>query len=355
MNDSFINSIINHLKNKRIGNEMDNSLWYGKSGYAILNYLLYKHTREVRFSEQAISLLNNVSDNIASVKEMGFERGLTGIGWTIEWAAQNNFLDVNTDEILEDIDSVIYKSIMFSPDENFFMSNGTLSKLAYFTKRYQSANIESHRFKRIYQQECLVILTDELYDNLIGESNNLKIELATADNNTLINIGHLLTFLSKFSQMKINEPTVEKTLYGLINDVDNFLKSECYKFTSRNIQVNYEYYTILQYLAVSYLFAGKYHNHDYWQKEASAIMWQLLNFENKIGLGNENALRRIMVYALLNAYSFSPIYETKISEILETINLALLSNKAIYKLGIATLSLCNGKLISNWQELIEKF
>ncbi|MGY0039353.1 lanthionine synthetase LanC family protein [Pedobacter sp. NJ-S-72] len=163
MKDSLIKQFQN-LDLKGLNNGLQN----GKAGYAILNFLLFRFTNNEFFEDKAITLLNEISENINDTNDTGFANGLSGIAWAIEWISKNDFLNINTDEILSDIDDRIYRSIIHKPDDNFYLNNGSLGKLLYLASRHKTRNPRSNRFNKIYIEECLVILSDEIYKTLIN-------------------------------------------------------------------------------------------------------------------------------------------------------------------------------------------
>ena len=260
-------------------------LYNGKSGKAILLYLMCKSSSDNQFSELALEILNSVSDSIADEEQLSFENGLTGIGWAVEWITQNGFLKINTNDILEEIDDAIYKSVVFGSDKNISLSEGTLGKLLFFISRYKSRNPDTHRLKNIFHEECLVLLSDDLHEKLLGDGGVLKKE--TLGENDLLNLGHIIYFLSDFLLTRINEPTVENTLYEVVKFVDNYIdKSINGKIVKQS----------LVFLSFCYYLAGKNHKHNYWQERAEKFITRLnsdivisgnINYQDKLIVSNK--------------------------------------------------------------------
>src|SRR5215475_16042885 len=92
----------------------DYSLYKGKTGLCICYFLLFDISKDDSHLIKARNLLDELSGNIGNVKGLGFADGLAGIGWGIEWLVQNNYVDANTDEILEDLDDELYRSVVYS-------------------------------------------------------------------------------------------------------------------------------------------------------------------------------------------------------------------------------------------------
>lgn len=134
----------------------------GKTGLLLLYYALFRYTGHPHWEEKAQMMLDEVGENIGAVASAGFYEGLSGIGWSLEWLAQGGFVEANTDEVLEEVDNVLYKAMLQVQAGEGPLKDGVLGMAAYFLKRFEAANYGVHRYRRIVLQECLVILTDEL-------------------------------------------------------------------------------------------------------------------------------------------------------------------------------------------------
>jgi hypothetical protein len=190
-------------------------LWKGRMGKIILFKTLHVFTAEEKWNILAEGSLDALSAEIESMDDMSFDKGLAGIGWGIEWLSQVGYLKTNTDHFLEDFDDTLYKFVLFAPDRNLSLKEGTLGKIAYFLKRYESRNPSTHRYKRICHQECLVVLSDEIKDKIDGIIKNAEgSPAAWAD--PVGDIADSLIFLSRFWRHKVNVVTVEETIYSIM-------------------------------------------------------------------------------------------------------------------------------------------
>ncbi|HVI49410.1 MAG TPA: hypothetical protein VM802_31380 [Chitinophaga sp.] len=212
--NSILKRSIEQLSSRDILEGTDCGLWRGLAGRAVLCNALYHYTNEPEWKHKSGMLTEAIGDHVADVTGMGYADGLSGIGWSIEWMARHKFLQVNTDELLEDIDDTMYKVVMFGKDDEVSFSNGTLGKAQYFLKRYESVNYGTHRYKTICLQECLVLLTDEInekLDELIAGFD--KDELPATG---IENIGDSIFFLSLLLRHKLNMVVVETALYKAV-------------------------------------------------------------------------------------------------------------------------------------------
>lgn len=312
----ILSQIESKYKNKNIFPD-SSGLWNGKAGEAIIYFILSKYTNNDFYLEKGFDLLDSLTENISGVKTVDFANGLSGIGWGIEWLVQNNFLEADTDDILEEIDDLLYKSVVYASDENISLENGTLGKIAYFIKRHQNINPAKNRYKNICHEECLIILTDEIENKLLGENGIFNADIKIGHSDNLLDIGHSLIFLSEILHLKINEPTVETTLYETIVFTDNLLKS--YSNSAWNTSDSIDHQFHIQFLAVSYYIAGCNHNHSYWTKQSRGYLEKFSeSFPNAKQLTLIGNLRQLTIYSLLYTLFPAPNYEAKIINILES-------------------------------------
>ncbi len=88
-------------------NLTDLGLYRGKMGI-VLYFCIYSRCRNEKiYEDYAGELLKNIFDEINIHLPFFFDDGLCGIGWTIEYLAQNNYLIIDTNEILFDLDRFV--------------------------------------------------------------------------------------------------------------------------------------------------------------------------------------------------------------------------------------------------------
>ena len=86
------------------------------------------------FEDYAVEIIEQIQKTIHQDSPVDYGRGLAGIGVGIEYLAQNKFLDINTNEILEDFDSKIACEIAYKHHNNSGLCDGLtgLGKYLYF-------------------------------------------------------------------------------------------------------------------------------------------------------------------------------------------------------------------------------
>lgn len=169
----------------------------GSAGMAIVTGILYQQTQDSLFKSIFQNHLNKISENIEMVKDNGFKNGLAGIGWSIEWLSQNKILEgINTDEILEDFDDLLYKTVVFTNNNDFTILYGNLGLFKYFHARCGSKNKGTHRYRKIVNQECLSILEDRVRQHLLNKDLEFDVKNIQALGDILKTISPLYNVLN---------------------------------------------------------------------------------------------------------------------------------------------------------------
>lgn len=88
-------------------NLADLGLYRGKMGIILYFYIYSRSQNEKIYENYAGELLENIFDEINIHLPFFFDDGLCGIGWGIEYLAQNGYITIDTNEILSDLDKFI--------------------------------------------------------------------------------------------------------------------------------------------------------------------------------------------------------------------------------------------------------
>jgi len=227
-------------------------LYNGKTGLCICYFLLAAITEDKGFEAKARILLDELSDNINSVEQLDFANGLAGIGWGIEWLVQNKFVDANTDEVLEDLDDELYKSVVYAKAKSLSLLNGTLGKAMFFHKRLIAQNPGTTRYRNLCTQECLVLLSDEINETLLNKETGLLSSERATQNYTslqLTEIAQCLIFLTKLVPLGINAEITEKLICNILSFIQ---ESKDVAFSCNDK----EWHEAYHYLLYAYLLAG---------------------------------------------------------------------------------------------------
>jgi len=278
-------------------------LYDGLMGEVLFSLLSTKLYDEKDFYSLGFSGLENIQKNIHKIKFLNRSNGLAGIGWAIEWLGQNNFIEANTNEILEDVDSILYKFISFSSDEKISFEDGIIDKIIYFLQRFNNKSIS--RYKKYIHRECITYLSDDLSNKF----ENIKIKILEQISKFDINdketkiLSEILLISCSLSKINVNPFVCDQMLYesvDLIKNVLNIYNTD--SFFSKSVTNSRE---ILQLIA-SLATAGNEHKNSSWT-ELSARSAEIYFSRQASGI-SDNRLnwKYLRAFMLLNAYLNDP-------------------------------------------------
>jgi hypothetical protein len=205
-----------HLKDDYINQY---GLYDGKAGLCIAAFLYYRNTGKTIWNEEAMLLLDEVCENIGTVQQMDFATGLPGIGWALEWIVQNNFVEANTDDVLESLDDELFKATIYSKTENLSLETGAIGLALFFYKRLMAQNPYTSRYRKVYIIECLVLLIDEIHNKLLHKEDGLLSNVKPQDIKV---IAQSLVFASLIEPLRVNYEKVKaiiKEVFIFINKI----------------------------------------------------------------------------------------------------------------------------------------
>ncbi len=82
-------------------------LYNGKMGLAIFFYHYALYSKKEIYEVYAGDLIDVIFKKIRTGLPLDFETGLTGLGWGFEYLVQNEFVEADTDELLEEVDKAV--------------------------------------------------------------------------------------------------------------------------------------------------------------------------------------------------------------------------------------------------------
>ena len=132
-------------------------LMHGKMGIAIYFFHLARETKNQIYEDYAGELIDEIYDEITIKTPCGFENGLAGIGWGIEYLVQNGFIEADTDEVLEEFDKRIIHEITYHAPEDIGILRGMSGYIAYFTKRIKKGSKKNPTLKRALFKAILLL------------------------------------------------------------------------------------------------------------------------------------------------------------------------------------------------------
>ena len=114
-------------------------LFQGRTGLAIFCYMISRISKNRWYEEYAGELLDAVIADLSQKTVLNFANGLAGIGWTIEYLVQNQFIVCDTNEVLEEFDQRIMQLDVRWVSDNS-LETGVLGIYAYVMARLGSVS-----------------------------------------------------------------------------------------------------------------------------------------------------------------------------------------------------------------------
>ena len=142
----------------------DIGLMNGKMGICIFFYLLSRKTSNEIYEEYAGDLLDEVCNQINNNTPADFENGLAGIGWGIEYLAENGFIDADTDGVLSELDNTISHIILNRAPNKLSIRDGFLGYGLFYCSYIRNEHPDTDKLTSLVKKECLIHIIDIIDD-----------------------------------------------------------------------------------------------------------------------------------------------------------------------------------------------
>jgi lantibiotic modifying enzyme len=200
--------------------KLENSigLMGGKAGVALFFFYYAQLTMEEKYIEYAHELIADIFDIIN--KESCFHTfagGLAGVGWMMEHLVQNDFVEANTDEILQDLDPFLHKSMVYdSENGNYDFLHGAVGKGAYFLERLSKKESKDYLIELV---NLLDKISHQKPGGKIAWESVLDHDKGTKGYNLSLShgISSIIVFLAKMLEKGIFLEKVSRLLDGAVN------------------------------------------------------------------------------------------------------------------------------------------
>lgn len=194
----------------------------GKIGVALYFFYYARLCGEDKYADFAVDLISEIFDVINNdFTYHTLAGGLAGIGWSIELLAQNEFIDTDTNEVLESLDPYLHKAMIFDiQNENYDFLHGAVGNGTYFLSRLSNPQ----------SKDYISELVDELEKLSEKEEDGARKWLSVLDRESgkkgyNLSLSHgvaaIIAFLGKVVEAGINK---EKALMLLNGAVQYMLK-----------------------------------------------------------------------------------------------------------------------------------
>ena len=136
-------------------NTEDKSLFYGGAGISIYFYYRSRQLNDNDLKAIAEEQFEQVSQ-LNNPKTFDYFRGYSGIGYCVEFLNSNGFINIDTNDFLENIDSKIFYQIAV-------IDTSDLKRLWSLGKYLKARFYSSNESQKLIISEFLVHLTDKIY------------------------------------------------------------------------------------------------------------------------------------------------------------------------------------------------
>lgn len=220
------------LEIKKIINKEYNSnnlgVLTGLSGIALFNFHFSRFANDEESSEIGVKIIRECFDRINNGYEFPtYCSGITGLGWTLEHLAEENFIEFNNDELLSNLDSYLFEKLAIDSSlGQFDFLHGSIGYGYYFLKRYN--NTLSNKLKKKYKFYLLELINKiDLFaieiDNQIKWESIIDLETKKKGYNFSLSHGipSIINFLSRLHsiddfKLKL-EPLIKKSISYILH------------------------------------------------------------------------------------------------------------------------------------------
>lgn len=171
------------LKNKILSSYMDIEyhnvgLLHGKMGPCLALYLLNKKYKMPDAEKIADELLSDIVSGLTNVDQIGFDYGLSGIGWGINLLHEYDCAEGEIDEILFEIDAFLYRKVN---SYEFEQLNSYPRKIIdvwlYFIARLENPNHSIHSNLHRIDIAAIRNIVNKVYETAPSHFENMSKDL----------------------------------------------------------------------------------------------------------------------------------------------------------------------------------
>ena len=218
-------------------------LWYGKTGMAVFLFHYGRYSGNKQFDDYAIEMISSIQEGLHWGSEVNYKNGLAGIGAGIEYLSQNGFLDIDTNEILEDFDPRIRDEILYRKHDNKSLGMGLCGLGQYLLYRINYSFSGVNELRLLTNRERILYVVNIIENEGIPPTNELP---------------DVLLFLCRLYHLDICNPKIERYLDKLLkefsyNDIRNGNQSAWVLALLRLISIRNQTVNLIERLIVEVL------------------------------------------------------------------------------------------------------
>lgn len=206
--------------------EDEEGLFQGNVGFALIYFILSKELDDQQIHSKAVALLKNVVENSFTLRG-DLQKGTGAVAWVTALINEHQLL---TDflPILKYTDSTLQSNISNGKAADISLNNGSIARAWYLVCRVESYCNSYCSFDKVFYEEALTQVLDDL-----GEQ--LPIERNISD---IARVYVLFYYLSNFS---LNQMMLKDRLYWLSSFTENYFGEEREKINEDEFRLIYAY------------------------------------------------------------------------------------------------------------------
>ena len=150
-------------------------LLHGKMGLVVFFLHYAKYTGDKSYEDYATVLMDSIQDIIMQQHVINYADGLAGIGIAVEYLTQNNFVEVNTNEVLGHFDKKIFLETVYGDRKNAGLFTGLSGLGRYFLFRVTGDCTKGNHIGTLYNKMSLIHITD-IFERMCHSIKKTEIE-----------------------------------------------------------------------------------------------------------------------------------------------------------------------------------
>jgi len=143
-------------------------LFRGKMGVAIYFFLYADYTKNNMYVNDAYELIEAIQEEIHENTSRDYANGLAGIGCGLEYLAQQKYIDIHTDEVLQEIDSHIFHTIIFREYVDTSLHTGLIGLGRYLLFRLSNPESYPQNVNTLTNRMLIIHIVDKLEQLLLS-------------------------------------------------------------------------------------------------------------------------------------------------------------------------------------------
>lgn len=159
-------------------------------------------------------LLDNWASKVTKGRDFSFKTGLLGLAWLIAYLIQEKIIEGDADEVLEDVDDVLYKLAIKEIVQPVPQVPQLLDYITYYQQRLKYTS-KAHFYRRFTHFECMKLMLEKLNEFLLDAESSFSPDSISQ----YINVVLKHSYLCKAS---ITESLIEKAFYPTVEKLINY-------------------------------------------------------------------------------------------------------------------------------------